>query len=118
MMGFGRKHRNDIEGRGFGFVSLINLARLDEFFVALNYMLTSNNEEVGRALYLIPLQKSVVELYSPATAIRTPLQWEYCDLPIRSNVSGINSGLVGQGPQPLINKYPVHNGAMRGPVQL
>ena len=86
--------------------------------MALNYVLIPNNEEVGRALYLIPFRRSVVELYNPATAIQTPFQWEYCDLLIRSNVHGINSGLVGQGPQSLIDKSPVHNGAMKDLVQL
>ena len=116
MIGFGRKYRIDIEGRGLGFVSLIDLAGLDEVFVALNCMLIPSNEEVGKALYLIPLRKSVVGLFSPATAIRTPLEWKYCDLPICSSVPGINSGLICQGLQPLIDKSPVHNGAMRGLV--
>ena len=74
MIGLRCKHRDDREGRRVGFVNLIDLAKLDEVFVALNYMLIPNNEEVDRALYLIPLRRSVVELYSSAIAIRTPLQ--------------------------------------------
>ena len=65
MIGFQYKHWNDIEGRGLGFVSLIDFAELDKVFVALNSVLTFNNEEVGRALYLIPLPRSVVALLLP-----------------------------------------------------
>ena len=118
MIGLGHKHWNDREGRRFAFVSLIDLARLNKVFVALNCMLISDNEKVGRALYLIPLRRSVVELYSPATAIQIPLQWKYCNLLIRSTILGINSGLVGQGSQPLIDKSLVHNGPMKGLMQL
>ena len=72
---------------------------------------------MGRALYLIPLQTSIVKLYSSATAIQTLFQWKYYDLPIYS-IPRIDLDMIGQCFQPLINKSPVHNGAMNGPVQL
>ena len=118
MLGLGRKHRNDIEGGGLGFVYLIDLARLNEVLITLHYMPTSYNEEVGGALYLIPIRKSVVRLHSLATAIRAPLQWKDCDLSIHSSVLGISLGLVGQGSEPLFDKSPVHYGTLRGPMQL
>ena len=57
MLGLGRKHQNDIEGGGLGFVCLIDLTRLNEVLVALHYMLTPYNEEVGGVLYLIPIRE-------------------------------------------------------------
>ena len=118
IFGLGRKHQNDIEGGGLGFVYLIDLAKLNEVLVALHCVLTPYNEEVGGALYLIPIRRSVVKLHSPATTIRAPLQWKDCDLSVHSNVPGINSGLVGQGSEPLFDKSSVHYGALRGLVQL
>ena len=73
MLGLEHKHRNDIEGGGLGFVCLIDLARLNEVLVAFHFVLTPYNEEVGGALYLIPIRESVVKLHSPATIIRAPL---------------------------------------------
>ena len=69
MLGLGCEHQNDIEGRGLGFVCLIDLARLDEVLVTLHYMLTPYNKKVGGALYLIPIRRSVVELLNPVIAI-------------------------------------------------
>ena len=95
MLGLGRKIQNDIEGGGLGFVCLIDLARLNEVLVALHCMLIPYNEEVGGALYLIPIWESVVKLHSPAIAIKAPLQWKDCDFSVHSNVPRINLGLVG-----------------------
>ena len=50
MVGLGRKHLNDIEGGGLGFVCLIDLARLNEVLVALHRVLTPYNKEEGGAL--------------------------------------------------------------------
>ena len=117
MLGLRCKHWNDIEGGGLGFVCFSDLARFDKVLVTLYYMLTPYNEEVNSAaLYLIPIQGSVVELHSLAIAIRAPLQWKDRDLPICSSVPRINLGLVGQGSEPLIDKSLVHYGALKGPV--
>ena len=118
MVGLGRKHQNDIEGGGLGFVSLIDLARLNEVFVALHCVLTPYNEEVGGAFYVIPIRGSVVELHSPTTAIRASLQWKDYDFSVCSSVPEINSGLVGQDSEPFFDKSPVHYGALWGPMQL
>ena len=118
MVRLGRKHRNDVEGGGLGFVCFIDLARLNEVLVALHHVLIPYNKEVGGALYLIPIWGSVVELHSPTTAIQAPLQWKDCDLSVRSSVPRINLGLVGQGSKPLFDKSPIHYGALRDPVQL
>ena len=119
MVGLGRKHRNDFEGGGLGFVYLINFARLNEVLIALHRVLTPYNEKVGGALqYVISIWGIAVELHSPVTAIRAPLEWKDCDFSVCSNVPGIDTCLVSQGSEPLFDKAPIHYGALRGPVQL
>ena len=77
MVGLGRKHGNDIEARGLGFVCLIDFARLNEVLIALHCVLTTYNEKVGGALqYVISIRGIAVELHSPVTAIWAPLQWK------------------------------------------
>ena len=113
-VGLRHPHWNGRETQRLGFVSPINLTRLDKVFVGLNFMLTSNNnEEMDRALYLMPLWRTCVELYSSRIAIQIFLQWKYSDLCICSTIPGINLGLVGQCSQPLINESSVYNGTMR-----
>ena len=50
MIGLGCEDRNDREGRRLGFVSFIDLAILNEVFIALDYILT-------------PIMKKWVELF-------------------------------------------------------
>ena len=119
MVGLGRKHRNDIEGGGLGFVCLIDFARLNEVLIALHRVLTTYNEKVGGALqYVISIREIAVELHSPVIAIQAPLEWKDCDFSIRSNVPGIDTCLVGQGSEPLFNKASVHYGALKAVCSL
>ena len=50
MVGLGRKHRNDIEAGGLGFVCLIGFTRFNKVLIALHRVLTLNNKKVGGAL--------------------------------------------------------------------
>ena len=119
MVGLRHKHGNDIEAGGLCFVCSIDFASLNKVLIALHRVLTPYNKKVGCALQeLISIQGSAIEFNSPVTSIRAPLEWKDCDLSVRSYVPEIDAGLVGQGSEPLFDKAPVHNGALRGPVQL
>ena len=73
-------------------------------------MLTPNNVEVCRALYLMPLQRTCEEFYNFVTLIQAPLQWKYNNLFICSTVPWNNARQVCESFQPVVNESPIDTG--------